>query len=257
MPVFSDYIIYVDESGDHSLNSIDPDYPVFVLAFCIINKVDYKNIIVPAIKQLKFDLFGHDDIVFHEREIRKAEREFSILLNPEKRTYFHDSMNKIMEDAPITIIATAISKTNLTDKYSNPDNPYNLGLGLCMERAALFLEQQGQADKLTHIIVESRGRNEDRDLELSFRQIIDGVRVGSGLAYNIRKAHFDLRFTKKQANMAGLQLADMIARPIGRHVINRTQKNRAMDLIFPKIFTTSSTGGSCLDLGLKVFPCYP
>ena len=32
---FSDYIVYVDESGDHSLESIDINYPVFVLAFCI------------------------------------------------------------------------------------------------------------------------------------------------------------------------------------------------------------------------------
>jgi hypothetical protein len=32
----SDYIIYVDESGDHSLTSIDPQFPVFTLAFCII-----------------------------------------------------------------------------------------------------------------------------------------------------------------------------------------------------------------------------
>ena len=30
--VFSDYVVYVDESGDHSLTSIDADYPVFVLA---------------------------------------------------------------------------------------------------------------------------------------------------------------------------------------------------------------------------------
>ena len=29
---FSDYVVYVDESGDHSLASIDSDYPVFVLA---------------------------------------------------------------------------------------------------------------------------------------------------------------------------------------------------------------------------------
>jgi hypothetical protein len=34
----SDFIIYVDESGDHSLESIDPDYPVFVLSFCIFRK---------------------------------------------------------------------------------------------------------------------------------------------------------------------------------------------------------------------------
>jgi hypothetical protein len=33
--LYSQYIVYVDESGDHSLQSIDPQYPVFVLAFCI------------------------------------------------------------------------------------------------------------------------------------------------------------------------------------------------------------------------------
>ena len=34
--LFSDHIIFVDESGDHSLKSIDPQYPIFALAFCII-----------------------------------------------------------------------------------------------------------------------------------------------------------------------------------------------------------------------------
>ena len=31
----SDYIVYVDESGDHSLTSINPRYPLFVLSFCV------------------------------------------------------------------------------------------------------------------------------------------------------------------------------------------------------------------------------
>ena len=31
---FSDYIVYVDESGDHGLK-IAPLYPIFVLAFCV------------------------------------------------------------------------------------------------------------------------------------------------------------------------------------------------------------------------------
>jgi hypothetical protein len=35
---FSTYIVYVDESGDHSLNTVDENYPVFVLAFCIFHK---------------------------------------------------------------------------------------------------------------------------------------------------------------------------------------------------------------------------
>ncbi len=35
---FSKYIVYVDESGDHSLQSIDENYPIFVLAFCVFHK---------------------------------------------------------------------------------------------------------------------------------------------------------------------------------------------------------------------------
>lgn len=38
MKSFSDYIVFVDESGDHGLVSIDPEYPIFVLGFCIFNK---------------------------------------------------------------------------------------------------------------------------------------------------------------------------------------------------------------------------
>jgi len=56
----SDYIVCVDESGDHSLTSIDPDYPSFVLSFCIFRKVEYAQAVTPAIRQLKFATFGHD-----------------------------------------------------------------------------------------------------------------------------------------------------------------------------------------------------
>ena len=35
MPQFSDFMVYVDESGDHSLTSIDKSYPIFALAFCV------------------------------------------------------------------------------------------------------------------------------------------------------------------------------------------------------------------------------
>lgn len=41
---FSDYIVYVDESGDHSLTSIHAGYPIFVLALCIFHKEEYANV---------------------------------------------------------------------------------------------------------------------------------------------------------------------------------------------------------------------
>jgi hypothetical protein len=55
---FSDYVVYVDESGDHSLQSIDPDFPVFSLAFCIFKKPDFVETVVPVVQRLKFDFWG-------------------------------------------------------------------------------------------------------------------------------------------------------------------------------------------------------
>jgi hypothetical protein len=67
----SDYVVYVDESGDHSLISIDEKYPVFVLSFCVFQKHHYSHVITPALRMLKFATFGHDMVVLHEQEIRK------------------------------------------------------------------------------------------------------------------------------------------------------------------------------------------
>ena len=76
---FGDYIIFADEAGDHHLTKIDEKFPIFCLALCIIKKSDYINKIVPAIQKLKFDYWGHDKIVLHEREIRKEQGDFSFL----------------------------------------------------------------------------------------------------------------------------------------------------------------------------------
>jgi hypothetical protein len=60
---FSDYVVYVDESGDHSLQSIDPNFPVFSLVFCIFKKSDFIEAVVPIVQRLKFDFWGHDAVV--------------------------------------------------------------------------------------------------------------------------------------------------------------------------------------------------
>ena len=57
---YGKYIVYVDESGDHGMQSIDEQYPVFVLAFCVFHKRHYSENVVPALEIFKFKHFGHD-----------------------------------------------------------------------------------------------------------------------------------------------------------------------------------------------------
>ena len=83
-PMFSDYIVYVDESGDHSLESIDQEYPVFVLSFCIFRKEVYGGAMTSAVRKLKFATFGHDMVILHEIDIRKK-REGGRLRNLARR----------------------------------------------------------------------------------------------------------------------------------------------------------------------------
>lgn len=102
-PIFSDYIVYVDESGDHSLESIDPEYPVFVLSFCIFRKDVYAETITPAVRKLKFHTFGHDMAVLHEIDIRKKRGAFSRLGKEDRLTYLVCEARGAREDAELEL----------------------------------------------------------------------------------------------------------------------------------------------------------
>lgn len=242
----SNFIVYVDESGDHGLDSIDPHYPVFVLAFCIFEKEVYSRAVVPAVQAMKFRHFGHDVVLLHEREIRKAKPPFEFLVDAERRQAFMSDLNELVEQAPFTLIASCIRKDRLTDRYAYPANPYNLALLFGLERLWSYLSRRGQEELRTHVVFECRGRREDRELELEFR------RICAGENYQSQRFPFESVFADKRTNSAGLQLADMVARPIGRHLLDPSQPNRAFELLRPKFYGAES--GSIVGKGLKCFP---
>lgn len=243
---YSDYVIYVDESGDHTLTAIDRDYPVFVLDFCIFRKDSYVSIVAPQVQAFKFAHFGHDIVVLHEHEIRKQKPPFVFLKSRDKRDAFMDGLNRLIEQADFTIVAAAIHKERLTQRYAAPGNPYEMALTFCMERAHAFLRDRGQHMLTTHIVVERRGKREDDELELAFRRIRDGAN------YVGEMPGFEIIFADKKTNSAGLQLADLTARPIGRHVLDPAQPNRAWEIVQPKL--RRSPAGVVRGWGLKVFP---
>ena len=243
---YSDYVIFVDESGDHSLRSIDRNYPIFVLDFCIFQKNHYANSLVPQVQEFKFAHFGHDIVILHEHDIRKQHQPFVFLKNRRKRETFMDGLNQLIDQAEFTIVATVIDKQRHANRYAHPANPYELALKFCMERAYGFLREQGQHTHITHIVVERRGKREDEELELAFRRIRDGSR------YQGAMPGFKIVFADKRINSAGLQLADLTARPIGRHVMDPAQPNRAWEFILQKFYR--SRAGNIDGHGLKVFP---
>jgi hypothetical protein len=241
---YSDYIVYVDESGDHGLKTIDENYPVFVLAFCIFRKQDYIEQIVPRLQAFKFLHFGHDQAILHETDIRRDRGDFSFLKTREAKAAFLSALTQIIEQSSFTLVATVINKIPYRQRYQNPANPYHVALGYGLERVFYYLREQQAHQQKTHVVVEKRGKQEDRELELEFRRICDGGN------YERAQLPFELVFADKKSNSAGLQFADLIARPVGLHVIRPQQENRAFDVIEAKFYGERWRSGR----GLKCFP---
>ncbi len=238
---FNKYIIYVDESGDHNLKPSDSEYPIFVLVFCLFEKSTYIQETVPTFQQFKFDMFGHDNIILRERDINHQNKPFTFLQNQSKRHVFMEHMNHLIAGCKVAVIASAIKKRELMERHVDPHNPYDLALQFCMERASFFLTQRG-AFNTAHIVVESRGRSEDKKLKTTFDEL------------NKWFDHlFAIVFADKKTNTTGLQVADLMAAPIGRHVLRPDQPNRAWEVITRKLEKDPS--GETIDgWGLKIFP---
>lgn len=243
---FSDYLVFVDESGDHGMVNVDPNYPIFVLACCLISKVDYVDRVTPALQRLKLKYWGHDEQVLHGHEIRKPNKEYSFLFDPGRRAAFVADINAFVEQSPFKLIASVVKKIEFAQRYAAPENPYDLGLQFGLERLAMELRARGQRERVTQVIVEKRGRREDDSLELAFRRICDGRN-----ALN-EKLPFHLVMIPKSAKSAGLQLADLIVRPVGIKALRPDQPNRAYDIVSGKF--RSSPAGEIRGWGLKIFP---
>ncbi|NVJ98162.1 MAG: DUF3800 domain-containing protein [Alphaproteobacteria bacterium] len=237
----SDFIVYVDESGDHGLKGIDPQFPMFCLSFCLIDKSKYVDEVVPAFQRFKFDFWGHDSVVLHEHEIRKSKGDFAFLrTDPELRGRFFDRLNALMADAPISIYPTVINKQDLVDKYPNPWNPYEVAMYLCLERVLRRLVDEDQAGKTVHVVFESRGNREDRELEVEFRRVCGNASHWGWKRADFSQVTFEPIFMSKAANSTGLQLADLTARPIALSYLRPGQENRAMEILGPKICAPKS-----------------
>ena len=180
--------------------------------------------IVSALEKFKFNHFGHDQVVLHENEIRRRKGLFNIFKDRDHQQAFMDELTQVIEFSNFILISATIDKRTLKKQHTE-DNAYHIALGLCMETLHEFLSEKNESTKKTHIVVECRGNKEDRELELEFRRMCDG---NNRLAIPLP---FEILFADKKVMSTGLQLADLVARPIGLHTLRPEQPNKAFDVL--------------------------
>jgi hypothetical protein len=236
MTEFSKYIVYVDESGDANW-SATPEYPLLCLNYCMFEKEDYLTNLVPKFNRLKFDYWGCDNIVLHERDLRKSDkikdpaiRSKYQRLNGQKRGQFMSDLSQIMSEAKFRCFCVIIDKPKVPSRHKSFD-PYHISLSRGLRQIVNFLKAHApeELDKELHVVFEKRGRDDDAALSKAYQQVtVQGSLLGPLETYDF--SNFRLELMDKKSNSTGLQIADLTARPIGNHYLHESGQRDSLDL---------------------------
>lgn len=242
------YHLYIDESGDHGLTTLNPDFPVFLLCGVLIVSDEYEQL-RNSFNQIKNTLWNSKEVIFHSRDIRKCEKEFVVLFDMDKKKWFYENLNIAVLHHNYTVIASAIRKDEYIKKFGRLSNDvYELALSFIIERSIFCLDEIRHNTIELEIIIEKRGKKEDKQLEEHFQRLLSR---GTGYVEPERLKNYrvSISFKGKRENINGLQLADLIAYPIARYVIEPQRANPAFDVFSEKIYSKNGKR-----YGLKIFP---
>ena len=273
-PTFKDYwpkdvdvIMFVDESGDSHLKSIKKNIKngkevqsnnrYFTITGCIIRKENFLNagneIIKIKEKYWENGLFNYKGklkrVCFHSYEIRGNKDPFnSKIIN---RNEFLEDISRYMKNIKIDIFSATLDKELHCRRYNTPDNPYNLCMNFIMERLVKYYLTNNEK---AAIILESRGRGEDKALLTHIKGIIDNGTEYVNKSYfkKIKGVYFNPKWCKSQdekKSYFGLEIADLIAYPIHKYT-TRDKKDLAFECIEDKIYGYPNYEGK----RIKIFP---
>jgi hypothetical protein len=237
----SKYIAFLDECGDHTLDGIDKDFPLFLLSTVVVRREDYVKRIVPAVAEFKLRYWDHEGINLHSRDIRKAAGGFSFLQVREIRTAFLSDLSGLMEELPFTVFISAVRKDRHKElKGHEANNPYELALESTLDMLVSYLA--GKNETVLPFVAEARGKNEDQALQAVFYRLMQqGTSTHS--ADLLRTLNCDLIFRRKYDNIAGIQLADLCAHPCARHILHPDRHNQAFGVVTGKIHRDQASTG--------------
>jgi hypothetical protein len=215
------YRLYIDESGDHVFRHTDePGHRYLCLLGCFMSVPTYKRFHA-ALREFLEKHVPHnpdDPVVLHREDIINQRRSFWRLRDEQIREAFDADLLDLLEKTDFRVIAIVIDKHAHSSRYPQPAHPYHLGLGYMLQRYCGYLNH---VNRQGDVMAESRGGKEDRLLGSSYEFVYDrGV-------WGVTKASFfqnaltsrQLKLKPKQANIAGLQLADLLAHPVRQAIL--------------------------------------
>lgn len=240
------YRLYIDESGDHSYGKKELrklqikfkdrtiDYPkgyypelekeekrYLGLTGCIIEAEKYRSIFYPRFEELKQRHFPHnpdEPLILHRKDIVNKRGLFWRLRDPEKEELFNEDLLSLFDEMDYTVITVVIDKKVHIERYEESAyHPYHYCLSALLERYCGFLHF---CNAKGDVLGESRGGTEDRQLKDAYKCIYDsGTQFRRPEFFHSVLTSKEIKLKSKQANIAGIQLADLLAYPLKQEIL--------------------------------------
>ncbi len=216
------YRIYIDEVGNPDLgSSTDPNHRFLSLTGVIIDLAHVEAVVHPQMEVLKARYFGShpdDPVVFHRKEVLNCKAPFQALADPIIRAQFDAELLVYFAAWNYRLITVCLDKRKHQETYTTwRFDPYHYCMTVLLERFVLFLNRQGtQGDAMA----ESRGGKEDMRLKASFTRLVErGTDYMGPTMFADALTSTQLKVKPKTNNIAGLQLADLLAHPSRNEIL--------------------------------------
>jgi len=240
------YRLYIDESGDHTygrkeskplriidggityetagldhypqLEKIDKRY--LGLTGCILKLGYYREAFGPTIESFKKDFFDPDErVILHAKDIMQKSGPYHVLQNEDVRERFNAGLLDIIANAQYTVINVVLDKKNHRERYVEAWHPYHYCLANMLMRYCFFLARhRAKGD----VMAESRGATEDMALKTAYARLFaNGNQVQSGPFFQQHLTSKEIKIKPKEKDVAGLQLADILAHPLKKYTLLR------------------------------------
>jgi len=208
--------LYIDEVGNPDLKSSDnPNHRFLSLTGVIIDIAHVQERMHPEMEALKNRHFGShpdDPVILHRKEIINRRHPFQALREPSIESAFNNDLLTRLRAWEYRVITVCLDKKRHAETYTTwRYHPYHYCLAVLLERFNSWLNRQGARGD---VMAESRGGKEDIRLKRSFHGLWEkGTDFVEPVQFQKSLTSRELKVRPKRANVAGLQLADLLAHP--------------------------------------------
>jgi len=225
------YRLYIDESGDHTYGKLeDPARRYLCLLGLFVEVETYRDSFQPAFEKLKQTHFPHnpdEPVIMHRAEIINKRGPFGRLKDQQNTQLFNADLLKFLSQQDYYLVGMVIDKKTHIERYGSAAyHPYHFCLAALLERYCGFLNHyNAQGD----VMAESRGGSEDMKLKEAYHGLYTaGTYYRSKDFFQRALTSVQIKLKPKSANIAGLQVADLLAYPVKQEIL--IERNQISDV---------------------------